>query len=71
MPDGRLYIYGSHDTYEKDLWCCYDYLLFSSDDPKAELAHETVTPSKVTYFLSMNYPASSRYGLIFQEDLSN
>jgi len=36
MPDGRLYIYGSHDTYEKDLWCCHDYLLFSCDDPKLE-----------------------------------
>lgn len=36
MPDGRLYIYGSHDLYEKDRWCSHDYRLFSCGDDRLE-----------------------------------
>ncbi len=36
MPNGRLYIYGSQDKYEKNLWCCYDYHVFSCEDSKLE-----------------------------------
>ena len=36
MPDGRIYIYGSHDHYERDRWCSHDYRVFSCDDPKLE-----------------------------------
>ncbi len=36
MPDGRLYLYGSQDLYEKDLWCSLGYRVFSCADPKLE-----------------------------------
>ena len=36
MPDGRLYIYGSQDKYEKDQWCSTEYRVFSCGDPKLE-----------------------------------
>ena len=36
MPDGRLYLYGSQDLYEKDLWCSCEYRVFSTDDPHLE-----------------------------------
>lgn len=36
MPDGRLYIYGSQDLYDKERWCSKEYRVFSCGDAKLE-----------------------------------
>lgn len=36
MPDGRLYIYGSHDSWTGNDYCSHDYRVFSCDDPALE-----------------------------------
>ncbi len=33
MPDGRLYIYGSFDVLNSNVYCSYEYHVFSTDDP--------------------------------------
>lgn len=32
MPDGRLYLYGSHDDFQAE-YCSHDYRVFSTNDP--------------------------------------
>lgn len=36
MPDGRLYLYGSQDVSGNASYCCKEYRVFSTDDPKME-----------------------------------
>ena len=36
MPDGRLYIYGSHDSWTGNDYCSDNYRVFSCDDPALE-----------------------------------